>query len=150
MTKREESINNFLSGYNCSQSVVKAFSKELEDASYNVEEMLKIASPFGGGMGRLREVCGSISGAFLVLGALYGYNTPETGDKKKDLYSKVQDIAKSFEEKHGSIVCRELLGLDNKHDSPIPSERNNEFYKKRPCMELIGDAAEIVESENEL
>jgi len=143
MTRREQAIDNFLKGYNCSQSVVLAFSDLL---SIDQETLLKIASPFGGGMGRLREVCGSISGAFIVLGLLYGYDTPDTNELKKTLYSRVQEIAHQFEEKNGSIVCRELLGLNVKHDSATPSPRTEEFYKKRPCMELIGDAAEIVDA----
>ncbi len=142
MTRREAAMENFMKGYNCSQSVVLAFADLLP---IDKENLLKISSPFGGGMGRLREVCGSVSGMFIVAGLLYGYDGPETGAVKAELYSKIQALAERFEEKNGSIVCRELLGLTQKHDSPVPTPRTADFYTKRPCKELIGDATEILE-----
>lgn len=142
MTRREAAMANFKNGYNCSQSIVLAFEDILPVDSYN---MLKLASSFGGGMGRLREVCGSVSGMFMVAGLLYGYDGPETGKVKAEHYARIQELAHSFEEKHGSIVCREMLGLNVKHDIPVPEARTEEYYKKRPCAEIIGDAAEILE-----
>lgn len=142
MTRREAAMANFMKGYNCSQSVALAFSDML-----NIDEatLSKISCSFGGGMGRLREVCGSVSGMFMVAGLLYGYDGPETGQVKADHYARIQELAKRFEEKHGSIVCRELLGLSVRHDVPVPEARTSEYYKKRPCPEIIGDAAEILE-----
>ena len=142
MSRREAAMNNFRSGYNCSQSIVKAFADLLPA---DEQMLLKMASSFGGGMGRLREVCGSVSGMFMVAGLLYGYDGPETGQVKADHYAKIQELAHRFEEKHGSIVCRELLNLGIRHDSPVPEARTKEYYKKRPCAEIIGDAAEILE-----
>ncbi|WP_028235394.1 C-GCAxxG-C-C family protein [Pseudobutyrivibrio sp. MD2005] len=142
MTRREAAMANFKNGYNCSQSIVLAFEDLLPvDGS----QMLKLASSFGGGMGRLREVCGSVSGMFMIAGLLYGYDGPETGQVKADHYARIQELAHRFEEKHGSIVCREMLGLNVKHDVPVPEARTAEYYKKRPCAEIIGDAAEILE-----
>lgn len=138
---RETAINNFKSGYNCSQSIVLAFKDILD---IDADTITKIASPFGGGMGRLRETCGAVTGMFLVLGLLYGYSTPEVRKKKQELYEKVQQLAKQFEEKHQSIVCRDILNIKVKHDVPTPSERTSEFYTARPCMFCIGDAAEIL------
>ena len=142
MTRREAAMANFMKGYNCSQSVVLAFADmiDIDEATLS-----KLSSSFGGGMGRLREVCGSVSGMFMVAGLLYGYDGPETGQLKADHYARIQELAKRFEEKHGSIVCRELLGLSVRHDIPIPEARTSEYYKKRPCPEIIGDAAEILE-----
>ena len=142
MTRREAAMANFMKGYNCSQSVVLAFADmiDIDDATLS-----KLSSSFGGGMGRLREVCGSVSGMFMVAGLLYGYDGPETGQVKADHYARIQELAKRFEEKHGSIVCRELLGLSVRHDIPVPEARTSEYYKKRPCPEIIGDAAEILE-----
>ena len=142
MTRREAAMANFMKGYNCSQSVVLAFADmiDIDEATLS-----KLSSSFGGGMGRLREVCGSVSGMFMVAGLLYGYDGPETGQVKADHYARIQELAKRFEEKHGSIVCRELLGLSVRHDIPIPEARTSEYYKKRPCPEIIGDAAEILE-----
>ena len=96
-------------------------------------------------MGRLREVCGSVSGMFMVAGLLYGYDGPETGQKKSEHYARIQELARRFEEKHGTIICREMLGLTVHHDVPVPEKRTEEYYKKRPCAEIIGDAAEILE-----
>ena len=142
MTRREAAMANFMKGYNCSQSIVLAFAD-----MFDMDEttLSKLSSSFGGGMGRLREVCGSVSGMFMVAGLLYGYDGPETGQVKADHYARIQELAHRFEEQHGSIVCRELLGLSVRHDVPVPEARTTEYYKKRPCPEIIGDAAEILE-----
>ena len=142
MTRKEMAMQNFLEGYNCTQSIIRAFEDML---TVDVETALSIASPFGGGMGRLREVCGSVSGMFMVLGYLKGYNDPKDYEGKKDLYAHVQELAKRFEEKNGSIVCRDLLGLSVQKEDALPTPRTEEYYKKRPCKEIIGSAAEILE-----
>ena len=142
MTRREKAMANFKKGYNCSQSIILAYQDMIPiDKSI----LSKMASSFGGGMGRLREVCGSVSGMFLIAGILYGYDEPETGQVKAEHYARIQELARRFEEKHGSIICREMLGLSVKHDVPVPEARISEYYKKRPCAEIIGDAAEILE-----
>ena len=142
MTRRETAMENFMKGYNCSQSLVLAFEDMLP---CDGAELSRLASSFGGGMGRLREVCGAVSGMFMVAGFLYGYDGPETGKVKADHYARIQELAGRFEEKHGSIVCREMLGLGVHHDAPVPEARTEEYYRKRPCPEIIGDAAEILE-----
>ena len=142
MTRRELAKENFMNGYNCSQALVLAFE---DMVPIDRESLLKLASSFGGGMGRLREVCGSVSGMFMIAGLLYGYDGPETGQVKADHYARIQELARRFEETHGSIVCREMLGLNVKHDAPTPEARTNEYYKKRPCPDIVGDAAEILE-----
>lgn len=142
MTRRERAIQNFYDGYNCTQSVVLAFEELLP---FDSDTILKMVSPFGGGMGRLREVCGSVSGMFFVLGIVCGYSEPKDTEAKKDLYALVQNLAKEFENTNGSIVCRELLGLVEKRQDPTPEERSAEYYKKRPCPELIGNAAQILD-----
>lgn len=140
--RSERAMNNFEAGYNCTQSVVLAFSDLLDME----EGQLALAvSAFGGGMGRLREVCGSVSGMFFVLGMLQGYHEPGDYEGKKQLYGKVQELARRYEEKNGSIVCRELLGLDHKRDESVPEARTKEYYRKRPCRELIGCAARILD-----
>ena len=142
MDRRELAGENFLKGYNCSQAVAAAFA-DLVDI--DEKSLLRLASSFGGGMGRLREVCGAVSGMFIVAGLIYGYDTPEKGEIKAEHYKKIQTLAEKFEEKYGSIVCRELLGLNVKHDLPTPEPRTAEFYKKRPCKEIIEDAAAILD-----
>lgn len=141
--RRERAMALFEEGYNCAQSVFLAFS-DLHGMDTHMAAAL--SSSFGGGMGRLREVCGAVSGMFLVAGILYGYDDPGPGRKKRHTMRE-QELAKAFEEKNGSIVCRELLGLSVKREKPTPKERTAEYYKKRPCKELVGDAAEILEKD---
>ena len=140
--KRNLAENYFKEGYNCAQSIVLAF---IEEMGLDKQTALKISSAFGGGMGRLREVCGAVSGVFMVLGAKYGYYTAETGELKMNLYASVQEIASRFKEKNGSIVCKELIGVAGS-EAPKPEKRTDEYYKKRPCVSLVGDAAEILEN----
>ncbi|MCI8660061.1 MAG: C_GCAxxG_C_C family protein [Lachnospiraceae bacterium] len=132
----------FLEGYNCAQAVVLAFHEEL---GFDKQTAACMASCFGGGMGRLREVCGTVSGMFIVLGLLKGYHDPKDQDGKKALYEQVQHLAHTFKEHNKSIICRELLGLDHHTDEPTPSARTPEYYKRRPCAELAADAADILE-----
>ncbi len=142
MTRREKAIANFRNGYNCSQAIVLAFEDMLP---IDTDLLLKMASSFGGGMGRLREVCGAVCGMFMVAGLLYGYAEPETGEKKAEHYARIQELAGRFEKKQGSIVCRQLLGMNHHRDDPTPEARTKEYYEKRPCPEIIGDAAGILE-----
>lgn len=138
MSKGEQAKQLFMSGLNCSQSVAIAFCDEMNMDS---ETIKRLVIGFGGGMGRLREVCGAVSGMVFVLSALYG-------DKgRTEVYSMVQTVAKEYEKANGSIVCRELLGMAPKQiDSPVPEERTKEYYKKRPCAELCRIAADILEN----
>ena len=138
---RERAIAHFKEGFNCSQAVLLTFA---ENCGLDRETALKIASSFGGGMGRLREVCGAVSGMFMTAGLLYGYSNANDKEAKTTHYALIQQLAESFRKKNGSIVCRELLGLDHKTDCPTPESRTEEYYQKRPCAELVGDAAEII------
>lgn len=135
-------MENFLSGYNCTQAVALAFS-DLLDIDKGL--LLRMSSSFGGGMGRLREVCGTVSGMFLVAGMLYGYEDPKAFEEKAAHYGRIQELAARFREQQGSIVCRELLGLTVKRDDPVPEQRTPEYYQKRPCPQLAGLAATILE-----
>lgn len=131
----------FKQGYNCSQAVFAVFC---EDIGMDFETALKISSSFGGGMGRLREVCGAVSGMLMVAGMKYGYTDPKDKSLKSEHYKLVQLLARQFNEKNGSIICRELLGISAKDESYIPEARTEGYYKKRPCIELVGDAVEIM------
>lgn len=138
----EIAMEYFKEGYNCSQSVFLAFSDE---CGVDSETAMKISSSFGGGMGRLREVCGAVTGMFMVAGMIYGYSEPKNHTSKTEHYKRIQYLAKEFEKQNHSIICRELLGLNAGKDSPVPELRSAEYYKKRPCVELVGMAAEIME-----
>ena len=140
----EKAANNFREGYNCAQSVLLAFANKV---GLKENEALKLASSFGGGMGRLREVCGAVSAMFMIAGILKGYTEPNNDIVKANHYKLIQDLAAEFKLKHGTIICRELLGLDGTEFSPIPSARTDEYYKERPCEEFIKCAAEIVEED---
>lgn len=143
MSRGEKAEALFLEGYNCAQAVVLAFEDLLP---YDRQTLAKLSSSFGGGMARLREVCGSVSGMFMVAGFLYGYHDPKAREEKTEHYARIQKLAAEFQAQNGSIVCRELLGLTEKKQAPIPEERTPEYYKKRPCKSLIGMAAEIMEN----
>lgn len=129
----------FLQGYNCAQAVAVAFC---DVTGLDPHTTAKTVSCFGGGMGRLREVCGAVSGMFFVLGQLYGYSVPDDSEKKK-LYATVQALAEEFQSQHGTIVCRDLL--KNPPSDPNPTPRTAEFYKQRPCARFVYSAAEILD-----
>lgn len=133
----------FEQGYNCAQSVFGAFA---EECGIDRETAVKLASPFGGGIGRMREVCGAVSGMMMAAGLLCGYSDPKAFDEKKRTYGMVQELAGRFREENGSIVCRELLGLEGKDTSATPSKRTDGYYQKRPCSCLVECAANILES----
>ncbi len=138
----QKAMTLFKEGYNCSQSVFLAF----EDVHHmDRETAAKLASSFGGGLGRMREVCGAVSGMAMVAGLLVGYDSPTDYEGKTEHYARIQELAGKFTEANGSIVCKELLGLETKISSHIPEKRTEEYYKKRPCGELVGVAAAILE-----
>ena len=135
-------------GFNCCQAVVLAYNDlfGLDD-----ETAAAISSGFGGGMGRMREVCGSVSGMTLLAGLMRPASDPSNKDWRTANYALVQKMAGEFRDMNGSIVCKELLGLvpigsgtPAPKESPEPSDRTPEYYKKRPCEELVGIAARIV------
>ena len=141
MDHSEQAAQLFLSGSNCAQAVMVAFCDVtgLEPAF-----AAKLSSSFGGGMGRLREVCGAVSGMLMVAGLLYGYDEPGQNDEaKKAHYQLVQELAGQFREQAGSIVCREIL--KNPPTNPDPSPRTAEYYKTRPCARMVVTAARILD-----
>ncbi len=146
MNKADRAEELFRMGYNCSQSVYAAFAEELD---MSVEEAAKRASPFGAGFGKLREVCGAVSGMVLVLGDLCGYQDPTDAAGKQALYALVQQMCGSFEASEGSLICRDLLGLAKGEDLAEPAVRTEEYYQSRPCVGACRRAAEILEAEME-
>ena len=131
----------FLGGCNCAQAVFLAFS---DVTGIDRKLAAKLSSPFGGGMGRMREVCGAVSGMFMVLGVLYGYDeTVEDDHQKKQLYKDVQALADKFRAECGSIICREIL--KNPPSDPNPTPRTAEFYKQRPCARMVVTAARLLD-----
>ncbi len=142
MTRGEKAKALFESGYTCSQAVALSFA-DLFDIPE--ETLSALAAPFGGGMGRMREVCGAVSGSFMVLGLTEKYTDPADSEGKMALYAKVREIADKFKAENGSIICRELLEGVNAAPGGNPETRSPEYYKKRPCGELVKSAADIIE-----
>lgn len=140
MDREYRAAQYFVEGYNCAQAVILAFSDLLE---MDEKTCARISSSFGGGMGRMREVCGAVSGMLMVAGLLYGYDGPEEGAVKKAHYERVQHLAGQFREQAGSIVCREIL--KNPPSDPTPSARTQQYYKQRPCVRMVTLAVAVME-----
>ena len=142
-TKAETAEELFREGYNCAQSVAGAFCEEI---GIDFNTAVRMVSGFGGGIGRMREVCGAVSGMTFVIGILMGYDDPKDVDGKKDLYAVIQTLCKGFKDITGSVICRELLSKkDAADDSPQPAERTAEYYRQRGCAGYVACAAGILE-----
>lgn len=142
MTRPEKAKELFENGCNCAQAVFCAFE---DITGFEHEAALRFSAGFGGGMGRLREVCGAVSGMTMVLSCVFASTDPTDQEKKKALYALIQQVAGDFKAENGSYICRELLNLDEKVSNPEPEKRTEQYYKKRPCAELVKCAAEITE-----
>lgn len=137
MSKGEEALRLFMDGCNCAQSVAAAFSSEM---NMDQQQVKRLTIGFGAGVGRLREICGAVSGMAFVISALYD-------EDKGAIYARIQDVAEQFRTQAGSLVCRELLGLEIAGaDSPVPQERTADYYSSRPCPRLVQQAADILEA----
>jgi C_GCAxxG_C_C family probable redox protein len=132
----------FERGYNCAQSVFAAFCDE---TGLDMDEALFLSSSFGGGMGRLREVCGAVTAMFMIAGLKFGYTDPLDKEAKAEHYRLIQSLANEFKAKNGSIICRELLGLPEGADEPIPAARTQGYYDTRPCGGLVECAAGMID-----
>ncbi len=136
----------FLTGLNCCQAVVLAFADVIEaNGLADPKTLAMLGAGFGGGMGRLREVCGSFSGCVMMAGFISPADGTDKG-KRAANYALVQEFAQAFKDVNGgSIVCAELLGLkERKLESPVPSDRTGEYYSRRPCQQIVRNAATIV------
>ena len=130
----------FHQGFNCSQSVFAACAD-----IYGVDEQtaLRIAASFGGGIGRMRQTCGAACGMFILAGLENGSATPGDAEGKKQNYTLVQDLAAKFKQENGSLICAELLGIASKPQEPTPEARTENYYQKRPCVEMVANAVRI-------
>ena len=142
LSKGEQAKQLFLAGHNCAQAVFLAFSKDL---GLDDKTALRVSACFGGGIGRLREVCGAVSAMFMALGLKYASETPSDHEAKARLYARVQELAKRFKDENGSIICRELLALPAGPQDPSPEPHTPDYYKARPCPEKVRCAANILE-----
>ena len=142
--RSQKAVEYFKEGYNCAQSVFLAYA---EDFGFDKETALKLSSSFGGGMGRLREVCGAVTSMFAIAGLKYGYISPNDDELKAKHYELIQNLAQKFKTEHKTIICSQLLGLEDGPDSPIPSPRTEAYYSERPCEYFIQTASNIIEKE---
>lgn len=138
----EKACQLFAEGRNCSQAVFAAFS---DITGIDEELSLRLSSSFGGGMGRMREVCGAVSGMFMVAGVLYGYTSADNDKEKAEHYRRIQQLAKDFKAVYGTINCGELLKDLSVNKSPVPEKRTEEYYKARPCIRFVETASEILD-----
>ncbi|MDD4922274.1 MAG: C-GCAxxG-C-C family protein [Bacteroidales bacterium] len=142
--RREQAVENFKEGYNCAQSVAMAYA---DLYSVEMETVKQLSAPFGAGMGRLREVCGAATGAFLILGMEHPASDPNDKDIKAANYAAVQRVALQFKDRMGSYICADLLKIGRHPESPNPEDRSSEYYSKRPCAYCVAVAAEILGKE---
>ena len=142
MTRAEKAIELFEKGANCAQAVCGAFADLM---GLDEKTAFRLSAPFGGGLGRQREICGAVSGMCMVAGMLYGYDDLENDQVKGEHYRLVQELCDAFRARYGSIICRELLQSKRISTTPVPTPRNEEFYRTRPCARQVGTAAEIIE-----
>ena len=140
MEHSKKALDYFHEGYNCAQAVAMAFC---DVTGLSQTQAARMASAFGGGIGRMREVCGAVSGMYMVLGILYGYDEPGKQAEKKNLYTHVQELAAEFKTQSGSIICRDIL--KNPASDPNPTPRSPEFYAMRPCDRMVFEAARLMD-----
>jgi len=139
--KRQLAKRYFEDGYNCAQAVLLAFCDE---TGLTQDQASRLASTFGGGMGRMREVCGAVSAMFMVQGLLEGYSDPKAKEEKAAVYARVREVADRFREKNHSIICRDLLIDAEVVPGGEPEARTKEYYERRPCGCYVEDAAELI------
>ena len=140
-SRAARAVDLFKQGFNYSQAV----SASCADIYGITDESLalRLAASFGGGMGRMRLVCGAASGMFMLAGLHNGSATPHDNTGKMENYAFVQQLAGDFKSRYGSLICAELLGLAPKPQEPKPEERTQQYYEKRPCVEMIAEAVRI-------
>jgi C_GCAxxG_C_C family probable redox protein len=140
MNRSDKAVEIFSNDCNCCQAVLSAFAQE---RGMDTGLALRIATPFGGGMGHLGEVCGAVTGAFMALGLKYG-NPDSNREAKESSYEAVRAFRESFISLHGSLLCRELLGCDiGTPEGMAEAEKRNLFDTL--CADLVRDAVKIVE-----
>lgn len=138
----DDAVKLFMEGYNCCQSVVGAYSDLF---GMDRETAMKFSCSMGGGMGRMREVCGSVSGMALIAGLACGNTDPKNQAAKTKNYEVVRQMADAFKAEHKTIICREILGLRAAEKSAAPEARTKEYYQNRPCARMVATAARIIE-----
>ena len=140
-TKPEQAVNIFKEGSNCSQAVISVYAEEL---GLSQKMALKIAQGFGGGMGRMAQTCGAVTGAYMVLGLKYGSADTYDKDTKERVYGLIREFSRRFESRNSSIVCRELLGCDISTQEGVLAAKENDLFTS-VCPKMVRQAVEILD-----
>lgn len=143
-SRQDEAVAAFLGGCNCAQAV---FSTYADLFGIDRQTAMNLTNAMGGGISRLREVCGTVSAIALLVGLAEGDVDPKDRKAREKVYQKTRDLTAKFEAENGSLICRELLGILGRDQSAMPSERTPEYYKKRPCAKFVACAAKIIEQD---
>lgn len=141
-SRREQAVEAFLEGSNCAQAV---FSTYADLFGIDRQTAMNLTNSMGGGISRLREVCGTVSAIALLTGLAEGNVDPGDLKAREKVYQRTRDLLAEFEAENGSLICRELLGILGRDKSARPSERTPEYYQKRPCAKFVACAARIIE-----
>ena len=133
-------VDNFMQGYGCCQSVVAAFAD-----LYNLDDSMakRIAAGFGGGVGRMRMMCGAVSGIVILTGLHCGQTDGADREGKSMCYKVVQELLNKSKAQNGSLICAELLGLKAPEGTPQAEARTERYYQKRPCVKMVETAARL-------
>lgn len=142
ISRKEQAVEAFYGGCNCAQAV---FSTYADLFGIDKQTAMNLTNSMGGGISRLREVCGTVSAIALLTGLAEGAVDPGDLKAREKVYRRTRDLVAQFEEENGSLICRELLGILGREMSARPSERTPEYYKKRPCAKFVACAAKIIE-----
>lgn len=138
---QQKALDCFLSGFNCAQAVFSACAPLL---GLDEESALKVAGGFGGGMARLQEVCGAVTGAFMLVGLKHGKTRPQDDEAKDRTYALVAELAERFSARHGALRCRDLLGIDLNSEEGKAAFRDQEMHRLK-CEKYVADAAALAE-----
>lgn len=141
MSKIKQAKSLFSEGYLCSQSIMITYAPRF---GLKPEMAAKIGAPFGGGIARRGDICGAVNGALLVLGLKYGHLSPDDLETKEEVYRKVEEFISDFQERHGSIRCKELLDIDISTSQGLQSAYDQQLFTTR-CPGFVGDAVEILD-----
>lgn len=142
MTKAEKAKELFLMGYNCAQATFGAFA---QDYGLDLNVAMTLSAGLGGGIGRLRETCGAVTGATLAVSLAMGSFDLNNPDAKTEVYKEIRKVIEIFESETGSIICADMLGVPRREDGAEAAARTPEYYKKRPCADLVYLAADAAD-----
>ena len=142
MTKTEQAVEYMKNGYNCAQSIVKAFAADAGVTNEN--ELIQIAAPFGGGIGRNGFVCGALTGAAMIIGKIYGNKEPSDLEGREKAYNITNQLLDEFKNEHGSILCKELISIDMRNADELAKARETGVFQNQ-CPVFVMTAGKLLD-----